>query len=229
MEPVTVLFADDDEECRELVRKLLSQKDIQVVGVSNGKEALDAWTRQIYNLIILDVMMPVMDGLETLRRIRLVSDISVILLTAKEREKDIMDGFASGASDYVFKPFRPPELLARVLNRLGSDQGTSPLAKLKYGDIIMDLKRRHVTCKDKSIDLSQLEFNLLLFLMKHPGEVVSKQDLLRFVWGYQSPQYDLNLVEAVVVRLRKKIKTGPDCPVLIHTVRSAGYRFGLEE
>lgn len=229
MEPVSVLFADDDEEIRELVRTLLSKKDIQMSGVSNGREALDAWSKQIYNLIILDIMMPVMDGLETLRRIRLVSDIPVILLTAKDREQDIMDGFAQGANDYIIKPFRPAELVARVHSRLTPEQETRPLSILQYGQMVMDLKRRQVTCKDKSIELTQLEFNLLLYLMKHPGEVVSKQDLLVKVWGYQNSHIDLNLVEAVIVRLRKKLNCGSECTQLIQTVRGAGYRFGMEE
>jgi DNA-binding response OmpR family regulator len=229
MESPVVLYADDDDEMRELVRILLNKKDIQLIGAANGKEALDAWGRQIVHLIILDIMMPVMDGLEALSRIRLVSNIPVILLTAKDQESDILEGFAQGANDYIIKPFRPAELVARVQSKLGGWTETRPLGMIKYGPLIMDLKRHQVTCNGQVIDLTQLELNLLMYLMKHPCEIVSKQELLKYVWGYQNSHFDLNLVEAVVVRLRKKIKTGPDCPELIQTVRGAGYRFGVEK
>jgi two-component system, OmpR family, response regulator MtrA len=224
-----VLFADDDEEMRELIRILLGQKGIQLIGAANGREALDAWGQQTVHLIILDVMMPVMDGLETLGRIRQISNIPVILLTAKDQESDILEGFAQGANDYVIKPFRPAELVARVQSKLGDGAETHPLGTIEYGPLKVDLKRHQVTCQGQAIDLSQLELNLLIYLMKHPGEIVSKQELLKFVWGYQNTHFDLNLVEAVVVRLRKKIKTGRDCPELIQTVRGAGYRFGEKE
>jgi len=229
MESPVVLYADDDEEMRELVRILLNQKDIQLIGAANGKEALDAWGRQRVHLIILDVMMPVMDGLEALRRIRLVSNIPVILLTAKDQESDILEGFAQGANDYITKPFRPAELVARVQSKLGDGAETRPLGVIEYGPLIMDLKRHQVTCNGKVIDLTQLELSLLMYLMKHPGEIVSKQELLKYVWGYQNSHFDLNLVEAVVVRLRKKIKSGPECPEFIQTVRGAGYRFWGEK
>ena len=224
-----VLYADDDDEMREMVRILLSQRDIQLIGAANGKEALDVWGQQTVHLIILDVMMPVMDGLEALKRIRLVSNIPVILLTAKDQESDILEGFAQGATDYIIKPFRSAELVARVQSKLANGAETRPLAVIEYGHLNLDLKRRQVTCQGQAIDLTQLEFNLLLYLMKHTGEIVSKQELLRFVWGYQTSHFDMNVVEAAMVRLRKKIKTGPDCPNLIHTVRGAGYRFGGKE
>jgi two-component system, OmpR family, response regulator MtrA len=229
MESPVVLYADDDEEMREIVRILLDHKDIRVIGAANGREALDMWGQQIVNLIILDIMMPVMDGFETLRRIRLVSNIPVILLTAKDQESDILEGFAKGANDYIVKPFRPAELVARVQSKLAVGTESRPVGVVEYGPLILDMKRRQVTCKEQVIKLTQLELNLLMYLMKHPCELVSKQELLKFVWGYQNSHFDLNLVEAVVVRLRKKIKAGPDCPELIQTVRGAGYRFGVEE
>jgi two-component system, OmpR family, response regulator MtrA len=229
VENLTVLFADDDAETRQLVDTLLSHKNIQMIGVSNGQEAIDVLEQQGVDLVILDVMMPVMDGLATLRHIRLTSNMPVILLTAKDQEDDILAGFAAGASDYVTKPFRPAELVARVQSRLLSDQETRPLGILKYQHLQMDLKRRQVTCNDKPLDLTRLEFQLLLCFMQHPGEVLSKEQLLRAVWGYQGEHPHLNLVEAVVVRLRKKIKVLSNCPEFIQTVRGAGYRFGAEE
>jgi two-component system, OmpR family, response regulator MtrA len=229
MESPVVLYAEDDEEMREMVRILLGQKGVQLIGAANGKEALDVWGQQSVQLIILDVMMPVMDGLETLRRIRQTSNIPVILLTAKDQESDILAGFAQGANDYIIKPFRPAELVARVQSKLGGGAETRPLGIIEYGPLKVDLKRHQVTCNGQVIDLTQLELNLLMYFMKRPCEIVSKQELLRFVWGYQNSHFDLNLVEAVVVRLRKKIKSGPKCPEFIQTVRGAGYRFGVEE
>ena len=228
MKPLTVLFADDDPETLALVNMLLSQKNFHMIGVSNGQEAIEVLEGQGLDLVILDVMMPGMDGLATLRHIRESSNMPVILLTAKDQEDDILAGFAAGASDYVTKPFRPAELVARVQSRLLSDQETRPLGQLKYQHLQMDLKQRTVTCKGKLIDLTRLEFQLLLCFMQHPGEVLSKQELLRAVWGYQGENPDLNLVEAVVLRLRKKIKVSSQCPEFIQTVRGAGYRFGLE-
>ncbi|MFO7625463.1 MAG: response regulator transcription factor [Anaerolineales bacterium] len=228
MDPLTVLFAEDDAETRELVNILLGQKNFKMIGVSNGQEAIDVLERQGVDLVILDVMMPVLDGLTTLRHIRQTSNMPVILLTAKDQEDDILAGFAAGASDYVTKPFRPAELVARVQSRLLSDQETRPLGILKYQDLQMDLKRREVTCQGKSLDLTRLEYQLLLCFMQRPGEVLSKEQLLRAVWGYQGELPDLNLVEAVVVRLRKKIKVSSHCPEFIHTVRGVGYRFGVE-
>jgi two-component system, OmpR family, response regulator MtrA len=228
MDPLTVLFADDDAETRQLVKILLRQKNFQMIGVSNGQEAIDVLERQGVDLVILDVMMPGMDGLTTLRHIRQSSNIPVILLTAKDQEDDILAGFAAGASDYVTKPFRPAELVARVQSRLLSGQETRPLGVLKYRHLQMDLKRRQVTCNDKPLDLTRLEFQLLLCFMQSQGEVLSKEELLRAVWGYQGDHPDLNLVEAVVVRLRKKIKISSTCPEFIQTVRGVGYQFGIE-
>jgi two-component system response regulator MtrA len=229
MDPLIVLFADDDAETRQLVNILLSQKSIQMIGVSNGQEAIDVLERQRVDLAILDIMMPVMDGLATLRQIRQSSNIPIILLTAKDQEEDILAGFAAGANDYVTKPFRPAELVARVQSRLLNDQETRPLGLLEHKHLQMDLKRRQVTCNGKLLNLTRLEFQLLLCFMQHPGEALSKEELLRSVWGYQGEHHDLNLVEAVVVRLRKKIKVSKKCPELIETVRGVGYRFIVEE
>jgi len=229
MNPFTVLFADDDADTRALVETLLSQKNINMIGVSNGQEAIEVLENQGVDLTILDVMMPGMDGIETLRQIRLSSDMPVILLTAKDQEDDIIAGFAAGASDYVTKPFRPAELAARVQSRLLSGQETRPLGIFQHGDLVVDMKRRKVICQGQPIELTRMEFQLLLCFMQRCGEILSKDELLQLVWGYENSHPDLNLVEALVVRLRRKMKPSPDCPEFIHTVRGVGYRFGVND
>jgi two-component system, OmpR family, response regulator ResD len=231
MEPFRVIFADDDEETKELVRLIfLNQKDICLMTVSNGRETLDLWSRTPVDLIILDIMMPVMDGMETLHHIRQVSLVPVILVTAKDQEDNVIQGFERGAYDYITKPFPPRIFETRVraiLNRIRPNTRKNG-HKLEYEGLLMDLRSRRVVYYDNDVNMTSLEFQLLQYLMTHTGLVLSKEDLLRNVWGYHSTQ-DLNMVEALVTRLRKKLSTISDSLDLIQTVRGVGYRFGVNE
>jgi DNA-binding response OmpR family regulator len=228
MRSPNILVADDDPETRELIRLILKDAGLKVVLGENGSQLLELWRANPIDLIILDVMMPVMDGFEACERIRRVSDVPIVFLTAKGQEGDVVNGFEIGADDYIVKPFRPGELIARVrailnrLERLREDAGR----RLQFEKLILDLDARRVVARGKTIEVTPLEFQLLQYLMQNVGIVMSKENLLQNVWGYAEAAGDLNLIEAAVRRLRRKLELDPSQPEYIHTVWGAGYRFG---
>jgi len=228
MRSPNILVADDDPETRELIRLILKDAGMKVVLGENGSQLLELWRANPIDLIILDVMMPVMDGFEACERIRRVSDVPIVFLTAKGQEGDVVNGFEIGADDYIVKPFRPGELIARVrailnrLERLREDAGR----RLQFEKLILDLDARRVVARGKTIEVTPLEFQLLQYLMQNVGIVMSKKNLLQNVWGYAEAAGDLNLIEAAVRRLRRKLELDPSQPEYIHTVWGAGYRFG---
>ena len=228
MRSPNILVADDDPETRELIRLILKDAGMKVVLGENGSQLLELWRANPIDLIILDVMMPVMDGFEACQRIRRVSDVPIVFLTAKGQEGDVVNGFEIGADDYIVKPFRPGELIARVrailnrLERLREDAGR----RLQFEKLILDLDARRVVARGKTIEVTPLEFQLLQYLMQNVGIVMSKENLLQNVWGYAEAAGDLNLIEAAVRRLRRKLELDPSQPEYIHTVWGAGYRFG---
>ena len=228
MRSPNILVADDDPETRELIRLILKDAGMKVVLGENGSQLLELWRAYPIDLIILDVMMPVMDGFEACERIRRVSDVPIVFLTAKGQEGDVVNGFEIGADDYIVKPFRPGELIARVrailnrLERLREDVGR----RLQFEKLILDLDARRVVARGKTIEVTPLEFQLLQYLMQNVGIVMSKENLLQNVWGYAEAAGDLNLIEAAVRRLRRKLELDPSQPEYIHTVWGAGYRFG---
>jgi two-component system response regulator ResD len=225
---INVLYADDDIDMQQLVCLVFQQAGIEVAFSDDGRQALNIWRRNQFDLLILDVMMPLLDGLEVCRRVRRVSDVPIILLTAKGREQDVVDGFEAGADDYVIKPFRPRELVARVraiINRIES-QKAETRRRLAFESLVLDLDARRVIHRERNIQVTPLEFRLLQYLMQHAGTVLSKEDLLQNVWGYDDSAGDMNLIEATVRRLRKKLELDPSQPRFIQTVWGAGYRFG---
>lgn len=223
-----ILVADDDPETRELIRLVLEDAGMKVIFAQNGSELLDQWRSNQIDLIVLDVMMPAMDGFEACRRIRRVSDIPIIFLTAKSQEGDVINGFEIGADDYVIKPFRPGEFIARIraiLSRL-ERQRRKTGRRLSFDKLVLDLDSRRVVARGKSMEVTPLEFQLLQYLMQNIGVVISKEDLLQNVWGYTETAGDMNLIEAAIRRLRRKLEMDPSEPEYIHTVWGAGYRFG---
>ncbi|HLE53036.1 MAG TPA: response regulator transcription factor [Anaerolineales bacterium] len=222
-----ILFADDDADTRKVVGGILHKAGLNPVFAENGSRALKLWQDNSFDLIILDYMMPVMDGVETCRRIRRVSDVPIILLTARGSEQDALAGFKAGADDYIVKPFRAAELVARIhaiLNRTMRQRMylENPLA---FANLVLDSDARQVTFRGENIQLSPLEFRLLQYLMVHAGTTVSKQDLLYDVWGFCDLAGEINLIEAAIKRLRKKIEPDPSKPKYIRTVWGTGYRF----
>lgn len=221
-----VLFADDEADMRLLVKATLEFVGYQVHLVENGFKALQKWQDINYDLLILDIMMPEVDGLEACRRIRRTSHIPIILLTARGCERDIVAGFDSGADDYVIKPFRATELVARMEAILKRTARKPVRPELWDDEIYLDYDAQRIVCRGRRIKVTPLEFRLMRYLMQNPGEILSKQDLLHNVWGYLESVGQMNLIETAVRRLRMKIEPNPSRPKYIQTVWGIGYRFG---
>lgn len=227
-----ILFGDDDPDIQHVVRQLLGKENYQVSLASNGQEVLDNWRKEYYDCLILDVMMPVLDGLEVCQRIRRISNIPIILLTALGEEETVVKGLEGGADDYIQKPFRQKEFLARlrvVLKR--AEQSSFPEKRpIVYDGLILEPQTRILRKRDQLISISPLEYQLLAHFMRHPGEIFSKEELLQRVWGYtfhnKSAHDELNMIEAAIRRLRRKIEENPTQPRIIQTVWGSGYRFG---
>lgn len=228
METITILFADDEIDIQQVLHLVLEEQGIQVFFARNGIEALELWHKKPVDLVILDVMMPEMDGLEVCQQIRKESDVPIIMLTARGREEEIVEGFNVGADDYLLKPVRPRELVARInaIMRRSIGRGRDLRKRLTFENLSLDLEARRVTYKDRFIQMSPTEFQLLKYLMQNAGVILSKEELLRNVWGYPDSTGGMNLIEATVRRLRKKVEKDPSSPRLIQTVWGAGYRFG---
>ncbi len=228
MRSPTVLVADDDPETRKLIGLVLEDAGMDVIYAKDGARMLDQWRTHKIDVIILDVMMPILDGFEACRRIRQVSNIPIVFLTAKGQEEDVVYGFNTGADDYVVKPFRSAEFVARIraiLNRKDKQQDHH-VRRLAFDKLVLDLDARKVFSRGRTIEITPLEYQLLQYLMQNVGVVISKKDLLQNVWGYAESAGDMNLIEAAIRRLRRKLELDPSQPKYIHTVWGAGYRFG---
>jgi DNA-binding response OmpR family regulator len=225
---LNILFADDDADIKELVGLILQKEGMSVVFADNGLKAIDTWRKNTFDLIVLDIMMPVMDGLEACRRIRRVSDIPIIMLTSLGQEQDVVMGFEVGADDYIIKPFRPRELIARIqaVHNRFSKLNEIERRRLAFKNLVLDLDARQVIFWGRNIEVTRLEFQLLQYLIQNAGIVISKDDLLQNVWGYDRSIEDTNLIEAAIRRLRKKLETDPSRPRFIQTVWGTGYRLG---
>jgi len=223
-----ILYVDDDDGTRDLVRIILQKEGITLLEAGDGPQALAVWRRIPVDLILLDVMLPGMDGVQVLRDIRQESDVPVILLTARSHEQEILEGFEAGADDYIVKPFFPRELAARIRAVMNRARSPQPRARSQFvfDRLILDLETWRVTSGDKCVPVTPLEFRLLYFLMQQHGRTVTKQDILQNVWGYTQAGANMNIIEAAIKRLRRKIETDPSRPDFIHTVRGVGYRFG---
>jgi two-component system response regulator MtrA len=224
----TVLFVDDDLDIQQAVGFTLESAGFEVLFADNGLQALELWRSNPLDVIILDVMMPMMSGLHVCKIIRQKSSIPILLLTGRGQEEDVVAGMEAGADDYVIKPLRPRELVARIqaMLRRANGHGQSARKQLEYENLTLDLDAHRVIYRGKSIPVSPLEFQLLKYLMQNPGTVFSKEDLLRNVWGYVSTGSDMNMIEATVRRLRKKVESDPSQPKYIKTVWGTGYRLG---
>jgi len=222
-----VLVVDDENTLRDFVRRNLEVRGYTVVTSSNGLEALALFNTQNVDLVILDLMMPRMDGLETTRRIRQRSTVPIIILTALDEESDKIKAFDLGADDYLTKPFGVGELLARVKAVLRRSRWTEPptrQGRLIHGDIIVDLERHEVTARGEEVKLTPTEFNLLAYLMEYAGKVLPHQAILKNVWG---PEYgeETEYLRVYIGHLRQKIEENPSKPNYIMTERGIGYRF----
>jgi two-component system alkaline phosphatase synthesis response regulator PhoP len=223
-----VLVVDDEPKIRDLVRRYLEADGFAVTEQTDGPAALHSAERDHPDLIVLDVMLPGLDGIEVLRILRQTSQTPVILLTARAEEIDKLIGLAVGADDYVTKPFSGRELAARarvILRRVGPSQAPPDSTEpVRHGSLVIDPARREVTTADGPATLTALDFDLLLALARHPGQVLSRQQLLHLVWG-EDYFGDDRVVDVHIRTLRKALGDDAASPAYIATVRSIGYRF----
>jgi two-component system KDP operon response regulator KdpE len=221
-----LLIIDDDKGLTQLLNDYLSEQGYTVRVVENGKLGLRAMYQRPASIVLLDVTMPEKDGWETLKRIREISDLPVIMLTARGDEADILRGFSLGADDYVTKPFSFAQLAARmhaVLSR--SVQGNVGETRLSIDGLEVDIGLKRVWRDGQPLALTPTEFKLLVTLMRHPGDVVSPKELVKEVWGAQYAS-EIGHVRRYVWHLRQKIEPDPEHPRYIHNDRGYGYRFG---
>lgn len=223
-----ILVVDDDPILLQLIETSLKQENYEAVIASNGEEGLRLLGEVKPHLIILDIMMPTIDGWEICNRVRKISTVPIIMLTALGSQEDIVRGLRAGADDYLVKPFRREELLARVSAVLRRANMPPPSAKapLRFGngELIIDPTDRQVTLNGQGIDLTPTEFDLLLFMAHRAGRILSTEFIFENVWSYDSDA-NLESVKWYMWRLRKKIEKKPSNPKYIITERGVGYRF----
>jgi two-component system, OmpR family, response regulator MtrA len=221
-----ILLVEDDASIREITALGLRGAGFQVDTSADGADGLDRWRRDRPDLVLLDVMLPRLDGLEVLRAIRREATTPVVMLTARADTIDVVVGLESGADDYVRKPFELPELVARVraaLRRRGADAGDASDGLVRLGPLGIDPAGRTVTRDGVAIELTRTEFDLLVELARHAGQVVARDQLLDRVWGYDYLG-DSRLVDVAIGRLRAKVEADAAEPRLILTVRGVGYK-----
>lgn len=228
-----VLVVDDEENIQELIRLGLRYEGFQVESAADGLEGISAAQRLNPDLVILDLMLPGIDGLEVCRRLRAnptTQDVPILMLTAKDEVRDRVTGLDTGADDYLTKPFEFDELVARVRAILRRQQRTQrmeqggelPSQILQFGDLQLNMATREVTRGGRLIELTATEYNLLHLFMSHPRQVLDRQTILNRVWGYDFLG-ETNIIEVYVRYLREKIEDSPSTPRLIQTVRGVGY------
>ena len=221
-----ILIVDDEPKIIKLARDYLERNSYRTVSAASGTEALTVFRHEKPNLVVLDLNLPGMDGLDVCRAIRRDSDVPIIMLTARVEEMDRLIGLELGADDYVTKPFSPRELVARVkavLRRVRGDVGQAGI--LRTADLEIDLDGHRVTRAGELIQLSRTEFNLLVLLARHPGQSFTRAQLLSRLHGVAYDGYDRS-VDAHIKNLRRKLEVDPANPRYILTVYGIGYRFG---
>jgi DNA-binding response OmpR family regulator len=221
-----VMIVDDEAPIRQIVRRYLEAEGYKVVEAADGVEALERFGASPADVVILDVMMPGMDGIEILRRLRAVSEVYVIMLTAKTEEVDRLIGLAVGADDYITKPFSPRELVARVkavLRRPRSAPSVPSDHVLRFSGLEIDQGRHEVRVDGNPVEVTALEFNLLAAMASAPGRVFTRRQLLERIWGYDFFG-DERVVDVHIGNLRRKLSDGSDNPRFIATIRGVGYK-----
>jgi two-component system response regulator MtrA len=217
-----VMVVDDDQDLAEMLSIVLNGAGMEVDLLGRGDEVMDIFSANPPDLVLLDVMLPGIDGIEVCKLIREKSMVPIVMLTAKGDTQDVVLGLEAGADDYMVKPFKHQELVARINTRL---RRTTKVGTLKIGDILIDQMEHTIARGGKQIPLTRLEFDLLVALAKEPGRVFTREALLSEVWGYQHAA-DTRLVNVHVQRLRSKIEVDAENPELVLTVRGVGYKAG---
>lgn len=219
-----ILVIEDDQSIAEIVGILLRAEGFEVSYCADGNQALNAFQVVNPDLVLLDLMLPGRDGIEICRAIRETSGIPIVMLTARSDTSDVVTGLEAGADDYIVKPIKNEELIARIRARLRNIEA-SAVNEIIIGDLVIDVAGHGVKRGDVSIPLTVLEFKLLVTLAKRPWQVFSREALLEEVWEYQHSA-DTRLVNVHVQRLRAKIEVDPEHPEIVVTVRGVGYKAG---
>lgn len=220
-----ILIVDDDAALSEMLSIVLGQEGFDTVHCATGTDALQALHDSRPDLVLLDLMLPGKDGVSVCRDVRLVSDVPIVMLTAKSDTADVVAGLEAGADDYIAKPFKSKELIARIRTRLRRPPADGVTDELHIGDLTISVSAHTVKRGKQELHLTPLEFDLLLALAKRPTHVFSRESLLDEVWGYRNAA-DTRLVNVHVQRLRSKVEKDPEHPEIIVTVRGIGYRAG---
>ena len=217
-----VMVVEDDRDISEMLSIVLNDAGMDVDLVDRGDEVLESFRSNPPDLVLLDLMLPGKDGVTVCQELRKETLVPIVMLTAKSDTTDIVKGLEAGADDYMVKPFKDQELLARIKSQLRRSQGNS---KLNIYDLVIDQVSHTVTRSGKQIALTRLEFELLATLAKEPGRVFTREALLKEVWGYSLPA-DTRLVNVHIQRLRAKVEMDVDNPKIVLTVRGIGYKAG---
>lgn len=218
-----ILVVDDDLSLQTALELFLTEIGHEVFKASNGLQALELTRALNPDLLILDIMMPTMNGLEVCKTIKKESDIPIIILSAKDAAEDRVQGLENGADDYVTKPFNLKELELRITARLRPQNENSKTKRYVFKDLIIDYEQRQVLLKNNSVELTPLEFDLLWFLASHPNRLIEHQELLTKIWGRQ--EINPNLLHVYMRKLRNKLEISPKNPAHIHNVWEQGYIF----
>lgn len=231
--PKLIMIVDDDQALGEMLSIVLENAGFRSVTCLDGLRAVDMFPLLKPDLILLDVMLPGLDGVGVARAVRKTSDVPIIMLSAKSDTVDVVSGLESGADDYISKPFKVAELLARIWARFrvsavasgaGGDGGAAQVEHLTRGCIDIDRPGHTATKDGRDLELTPMEFALLFVLAANAGEAISRSSLLKQVWGYENSG-DTRLVNVHIQRLRAKVEDNPEAPNIIQTVRGIGYRF----
>lgn len=222
-----ILVVDDEASIRQIVEARLNMAGFDVVTAGDGEEAMEVYRAEQPDLIVLDIMMPRVDGIQVCREIRKQDSVPIIMLTAKGEIPDRINALEMGADDYVTKPFSPRELEARIKAVMRRTMITpAKPAAIEVEDIFIDLIKRQVYKSNERVKLTEMEFSLLELLALHPGKAFTRIEILQQVWGYRSNQYsDTRVVDVHVSRLRSKLEKDVSEPELILTARGTGYMF----
>jgi two-component system KDP operon response regulator KdpE len=227
MSSARILVVDDDPQIRRVLKVTLSGQGFEVDDAHNGEAALDKLRQSRFELVLLDINMPGMSGLDVCRAIRASSEVAVIMLTVRDSEADTVEALDAGADDYVTKPFKPSELSARIRAALRrSPGGQGPAGRVVLGAVTVDFDTREVTARSRRLRLTPKEFDVLRYFVTHANRVLSHRQLLQAVWG---PDYgdQVDYLRVVVNQLRKKLEPRPSTPVYLVTEPWVGYRLHL--
>ena len=227
-----ILIIDDDRELCTLIKRSVLSENIEADFCNTGKTGLQKLKEQEYQLVVLDVMMPGMDGFETLEEIRKENSLPILMFTSKNDSISKVRGLRAGADDYLTKPFDMDELIARIVSlirrytRFNQQNGTAQ-QRLAFDGLQIDFENRSIITENGIFELPPKEFDLLLYCAKHQGKILTKQQIYEAVWGEEYCYDDSNIM-AIISRLRKKLEANPSSPKYIQTVKGIGYRFNKE-